>query len=281
MKGVNADLKTIGDDINARAEERTDGTQAQDTAKLVRTVTTRVKTWTKNNPIPVEQLEAVGAATDTWATAQVSTSVKSVVTIAAWTPVETPAVQAFAKVNSALISSVQAQYRDQVASAVMNTVGKGLPTKTLRKGIEERYGVSRSRAELIARDQIGKMNGALNEMRQTELGFTEYFWETSDDERARELHAELDGTVQKWADPPITNDNGDRNHPGEDYQCRCTAIPKVPAEYEQDGTPPPQDARVAALSKSGYMSEDRWAAKLDPGTFKGKPPEARAAKIPR
>lgn len=48
------------------------------------------------------------------------------------------------------------------------------------------------------------------------------------------MHQELDGTEQSWDDPPVTNEDGDRNHPGEDYQCRCVAYPILD---ELDGEP--------------------------------------------
>ena len=36
-----------------------------------------------------------------------------------------------------------------------------------------------------------------------------------------------------WDDPPVTNDDGDTNAPGEDYRCRCVAIPQI-AELDQE-----------------------------------------------
>ncbi|MDD0884230.1 phage head morphogenesis protein, partial [Xylella fastidiosa subsp. multiplex] len=40
----------------------------------------------------------------------------------------------------------------------------------------------------------------------------------------REDHAAHDGTVFRWSDPPATG------HPGQDYNCRCVAIPNVTLE---------------------------------------------------
>ena len=41
------------------------------------------------------------------------------------------------------------------------------------------------------------------------------------------MHKDLDGKIFEFANPPITNEKGDRNNPGEDWQCRCEAIPIV------------------------------------------------------
>jgi hypothetical protein len=64
----------------------------------------------------------------------------------------------------------------------------------------------------------------------------------------RERHAELDGERFRWDDPPVTNEDGDENHPGEDYQCRCTAYPVLPElgdesapEPDAGGESPPRD----------------------------------------
>ena len=43
----------------------------------------------------------------------------------------------------------------------------------------------------------------------------------------REMHKALAGKVFSWDDPPITNEKGDRNNPGQDYGCRCYARPIV------------------------------------------------------
>jgi SPP1 gp7 family putative phage head morphogenesis protein len=103
--------------------------------------------------------------------------------------------------------------------------------------LESRLEVSASRAELIARDQTLKLNANVTQWRQTEAGVERYIWTTSNDERVREGHADLDGEEFSWDDPPDTGD-GERNHPGEDFQCRCIAYPVIP---ELDDEEPASD----------------------------------------
>lgn len=112
-----------------------------------------------------------------------------------------------------------------IKKVISEAHGKGVPARDLSKSLEERYGISRSRAEFIARDQTLKLNGQINKQKQTDLGITHYRWSTSKDRRVRDSHAALDGTIQAWDNPPNTG-NG-TNHPGEDYQCRCIAIPII------------------------------------------------------
>lgn len=126
--------------------------------------------------------------------------------------------------------------------------GEGRRVESLRDDIQERFGVTRSKAELLARDQVLKLNGKIVEFRQSAAGIEEYIWTTSGDERVREMHAELDGKRFKWSDPPVTNAQGDRNNPGEDYQCRCTAYAVLPELEEESsasgGRQPPRAPRT-------------------------------------
>lgn len=133
--------------------------------------------------------------------------------------------RAFARENVELIRSIPSEHFAKLEADINAALRSGKNTRQLTKVIEERYGSTKSRARMIARDQIGKANADVSQHRQEEHGVTRYQWSTSGDERVRERHAALEGTIHSWADPPVTNEAGDRNHPGEDYQCRCTADP--------------------------------------------------------
>lgn len=98
---------------------------------------------------------------------------------------------------------------------------EGRRWEDLRDELLERADVSESRAELIARDQTLKLNGAINRARQEGAGIDRYVWSTSGDERVREEHDALDGETFSWDSPP------EPGHPGQDFQCRCVAIPVI------------------------------------------------------
>lgn len=98
---------------------------------------------------------------------------------------------------------------------------EGRRWEDLRDELLERADVSESRAELIARDQTLKLNGAINQARQEGAGIDRYVWSTSGDERVREEHDALDGETFSWDSPP------EPGHPGQDFQCRCVAIPVI------------------------------------------------------
>lgn len=133
---------------------------------------------------------------------------------------------AFVQENTSLIKSVPERYLSEVEALVLRNFRAGIRPEAMEEIIMQRYGVAESRAALIARDQTSKLNGDLTRERQTALGITEYTWDTSRDERVRESHAANQGKRYSWDAPPETG------HPGQDYQCRCDAIPVIPAELQ-------------------------------------------------
>ncbi len=125
------------------------------------------------------------------------------------------------KDNVALIRSVPERYFTQVDVLVRESALMGRRASVVSDMLTERYNVSKTNAERIARDQIGKLNGAVTEVRQRSLGIDGYIWRTSNDERVREEHAVQEGERFSWDDPPATG------HPGDDIQCRCRAEPDL------------------------------------------------------
>jgi SPP1 gp7 family putative phage head morphogenesis protein len=130
-----------------------------------------------------------------------------------------PEIESYAFWNTRLIQSIPEQYLDQVQNIALSGFQTGESTKSIRDKIEARYQVSKSRAQLIARDQISKLNGELTQLRQTELGIKKYRWITAGDERVRDEHRQRDGKVFSWDDPPHDG------HPGQPINCRCVAQP--------------------------------------------------------
>ena len=127
-----------------------------------------------------------------------------------------------------LITKMSDQTRQDVHEVVSHAHQAGLRVEMLAGLLKERFEVSKSRAELIARDQVLKANGRIMRTRQEEVGIREYIWITSRDKRVREAHVKLHNTKQKWAAPPPVG-HGRHEHPGQDYQCRCIAKPVAPA----------------------------------------------------
>lgn len=129
-------------------------------------------------------------------------------------------MQQATQANIDLITSIPAQYFDKLQDAIEKNFVAGVRPESLAKVVEHVGEVTASRAKLIARDQTSKMNSAFNEARQTSVGIEEYEWQTAGDERVRETHADNEGQIFRWDDPP-----DETGHPGHDVNCRCTALP--------------------------------------------------------
>lgn len=139
----------------------------------------------------------------------------------------------FAKRNAELINDIPDKTLEQIEEETTDALLSGKSVDTLADDIfeimSERTDVSESRANLIARDQVAKLNGQFTAERQADLGVESYTWRTVGDERVRKTHDEVDGRVFQWGSPP---DETDGNEPGQDFQCRCWAEPILP-EYAE------------------------------------------------
>jgi SPP1 gp7 family putative phage head morphogenesis protein len=99
---------------------------------------------------------------------------------------------------------------------------------TIADELQARFAIEPRHAELVARDQIGKLNGAITEATQVEAGVEEYTWRTSGDRRVRDLHDDLADTTHRHDAPPESGTDGERLPPGLPIQCRCWADPVIP-----------------------------------------------------
>lgn len=130
--------------------------------------------------------------------------------------------------NIGLIKSIPEQYLNTLHGRVVAAVRQGTSLRDMTTQIRETYDLPRKRAELIARDQIGKLNSDLTEYRQTNIGIKEYTWRGVLDEREREEHVAREGQIFLWDMPPADG------HPGQPIRCRCWAEPKLPALDDLD-----------------------------------------------
>lgn len=177
--------------------------------------------------IAVEKpLERLGTQLDLFTTAQIHNQIRAVTTIAAFPDNRARQLsERWVRTNVELITSLDQRYFDDIERVVASAFRDGKATSALRAEIEERFGVSKSRAEFIARDQVAKLGARVREYRHKQLGISKYRWSASGDERVRSRHQELDGKVFRYDDPPVINNQGDRGNPGDDYQCFVPSTP--------------------------------------------------------
>jgi SPP1 gp7 family putative phage head morphogenesis protein len=147
-------------------------------------------------------------------------------------------VNAWRRENVRLITRLTTEKLDEIQKLL--DAYDGVRVEELTQALTGLLDGNESRAELIARDQTLKLNADLAQTAQTSAGVTHYRWSTSGDGTVRDMHDELEGTEHSWDDPPVTDKYGNRNHPGEDYQCRCVAVP-ILDEYDSPGIGPAID----------------------------------------
>lgn len=135
------------------------------------------------------------------------------------------------------IVSLPEEYLAKVQQAVThNYMQLPLPEgKSLTEYIKALSGATEMQANRIARDQTSKINMAINQARQQEVGIEEYIWRTARDRRVvgrpggayptgnqvHGNHYKREGQIFRWDKPPFDG------HPGYAINCRCIAEPII------------------------------------------------------
>ncbi len=192
--------------------------------EIERVVRATERTFSEAFTPDIADLMQVARGTDSFVTAQNTQAVAAVSAIPVSTPTATLAAEhlKWARENDRLIKSIDARFFGEVATLVAEAVREGKSTRSVAAAIRERTQVSRSRARLIARNEIGNLNAQITKARQTSLGITKYTWITMRDDVVRPAHEDREGVEFDWSNPP------EGGHPGEDVNCRCSARPVIP-----------------------------------------------------
>lgn len=147
-------------------------------------------------------------------------------------------LELFASQNSTLIESLTDDTLSEVSGIVERGLVEGSRFTEVSRDLQKRFGISRRRADLIARDQTSKLNSSLTRLRQQSVGADTYRWQTSNDERVRESHRMMSGKVCSWEDPTIwlneqtgkwekRPQSASQAHVGYDINCRCVGLVRI------------------------------------------------------
>ncbi len=150
--------------------------------------------------------------------------------------------------NISLIKTIPEDTLGSMRNIVREGYLTGASNKIIAKKIQEAYDVDKNRAMFYARDQTSKLNAQVTQEQQKDAGVEWYVWRTAgnvstfpNSARVRESHAHLNNKRFKYSEPPIVDaKTGRRANPGEDYRCRCIALPvfdidTVVLAWEKDG----------------------------------------------
>lgn len=129
--------------------------------------------------------------------------------------------------NIELIKSIAEQHLTQVQGIVMRSVQEGRNLATVSKALRDQYGVTRRRADLIARSQNNMATAAITRARQTELGITKARWlHSAGGKHPRPEHVAFSGKTYDVAKGAWLE--GKWTWPGREINCRCVSIPIIP-----------------------------------------------------
>lgn len=216
-KRVEALAKRMKAQLGLRADANTGG-EVKAAVAAVR------KKWQSDKPVSKLRGELVGTAKKVEEQATRKTA-RAVETIA---PVDVSKVAgeaggltkmhtAWAKENARFIRNMETAYLDDVARFVAEAVEKGSGATA---ALQSRLGISRRRAALIARNEIGTLNAQVTRARNEELGIRRFRWVDSGDDKVRPLHEDLNGQVFDYPGGHPTE-----GLPGQPVNCRCSQEP--------------------------------------------------------
>lgn len=136
-------------------------------------------------------------------------------------------IQATIGENVGLIKSIAEQHLAAVEGHVMRSVQTGRDLGGLTKALQEQYGVTRRRAETIARSQNNMATASMTRARQAELGIKRARWlHSAGGKTPRPEHVAFSGKTYDVAKGAYLE--GKWTWPGREINCRCVSIPIIP-----------------------------------------------------
>lgn len=129
--------------------------------------------------------------------------------------------------------------RKDVQASVFSGERNESRAKVALKVIGDSYDSSIKKAKFLARQETRLLLTKYKQSRYEDAGVEWYEWGISNHAiqpkgakylpgEVRHDHGRLAGKYFKWNDSPITDDRtGARNNPGQDFNCRCFAVPVV------------------------------------------------------
>lgn len=135
--------------------------------------------------------------------------------------------------NAELIKSLPGDIAKHVNEHILSESMKGTRASDIADQIKSYFPHEvKTRANLIARTEVGKTSTALTEARSRHMGVNWYVWNTSEDQRVRKSHRLMDKVLVNWNDPPSPEALAHEKSYGH-YQaagiwnCRCFPAPII------------------------------------------------------
>lgn len=130
--------------------------------------------------------------------------------------------------NVNLIKSIEEQYFSQITTIALESVTRGRDMQYLSEQLQNQLGVSKRRADFIARDQNDKATVQLSRVRHLELGITKGKWRHSGGgKHPRPKHVKANGEIFELNKGLPVGEGDKYVLPGEEINCRCIYSPVI------------------------------------------------------
>lgn len=241
-----AEIREMNDDVkrqvigiirdNPLAEDSVLAMDANPVQLVKRAIDALARKWVeifvrKASPISDELVKKTETAVDRGLLA--SARQESLTMNMQWTPAMTEKVDAIIAENVSLIRSIPEKYFTEVEGMVYRAVAKGGDRKQLADEIEasfsKRHGITRRRAEFIARDQTRKATSALSAARQQAAGIVEADWvHSGGGHKPRQSHVKAGKERKRFKLSEGCLIDGEYIMPGQLPNCGCVWKPVLP-----------------------------------------------------
>lgn len=128
--------------------------------------------------------------------------------------------------NVSLITDLSDKQYEQIHGDLMRSISNGGDLQQIEKDLRKRGIQTEKRARLIARDQLFKATGAIDNQRMRTNGINKAIWRHSrGDKVPRRSHLAADGKVYETAKGCLID--GEYIFPGEKINCTCFSQPFI------------------------------------------------------
>lgn len=150
--------------------------------------------------------------------------------------------------NVRLFKSIPAEYFNEVQGEVLRSITTGKGLTDLQAFFETKDPEVARRAKNIALDQTHKAYNGFNKHRMQKAGVKAFEWVHSGGGlHPRPLHEAMSGKVYTFDKLPIIDERtGERGIPGQAINCKCTMVPVVKFEGDENGDDQDADEPPAA-----------------------------------
>ena len=229
VDGINAELKgRIAEELKAEVAAREDGYRADDLSAVLRAI----RSLATGNIPGLSFVRSIGDSVRSAIDGNWQKAINQAIGVNVALPGTDMSanVDAWAEENTALITNLTQSYLSKVTTTVNSGFRDGLSWRDISKNIQAETGVTKRRADLIARDQVATMNMQVTKQRAADLDIKQFVWRTMEDQRVRgnpsgrypkanPSHYARNGKTYNWSDGAGARDT----FPGQAINCRCYA----------------------------------------------------------